>query len=98
MELNKSLTLLKHIDLKTFDDSTPISSTALIELILGGEKKYYFLLPAGGGSQVDYQGKIVHVITPKAPLGKALLLREVGDEIEVQIGGNHKEFVISAVW
>ena len=45
----------------------------------------YFMAPHGGGVALD-RGKVV-VVTPRSPLGQALLGKQVGDECEVVLQG-----------
>ncbi|MGF1719855.1 GreA/GreB family elongation factor [Vibrio kyushuensis] len=49
-------------------------------------KKNLFVGPCSGGLSVHWQGNSVSVITPLAPLGKALIGRELDDEVELKIG------------
>ena len=50
-----------------------------------GEESLYFLAPAGGGETLDAEGRVVNVITPASPLGRALVGRRLADEIEVEL-------------
>lgn len=47
-----------------------------------GMKSRYFVAPAGGGIELDIGSDSVRVVTPSAPLGRALIGRRVGDEFE----------------
>ncbi|WP_154203447.1 GreA/GreB family elongation factor [Vibrio harveyi] len=49
-------------------------------------EKTFFIGPCSGGLTVKWQGKEVFVLTPKSPLGRALIGREEGEEIDVKIG------------
>ncbi len=57
---------------------------ALATLDEGGTESLVWLAPAGGG--VKLARGTVQVITPRSPLGRALLGKEAGDEIEVSAG------------
>lgn len=46
------------------------------------EKRLYFVLPAGGGLKIDYEGKEILVVTSQAPICKAFLGKEVGDDFQ----------------
>jgi transcription elongation GreA/GreB family factor len=85
MELEELLALYRHVDLKDFDDTTPIASTAIVELESDGKKGWYFLMPKGGGLSITHDGKKILVVTPQSPLGEALLTRAVGDQVSVEI-------------
>ena len=42
--------------------------------------------PAGGGEQLELDGHRVQIVTPRSPLGRALLGAREGDEVEVELG------------
>lgn len=58
-----------------------------------GATTRYYLAPWGGGVVLGD----VHVVTPQAPIGRALLGREVDDEVEVQRPGGARTLVITAI-
>ena len=51
-----------------------------------GRKNGYLLLEAsgGGGASVLYNGEKYMVITAESPLGKALMGKKAGDEVELK--------------
>lgn len=49
-----------------------------------GTKTRYFIAPAGGGVELDFESGAIRVVTPRSPLGRSLLGRCVGDEIELR--------------
>ena len=51
----------------------------------GGEIKQYFVLPAGGGTRIQFGEKNVLVVSPPAPIAVALLNRKVGEKTELQL-------------
>ncbi|MGC9401036.1 GreA/GreB family elongation factor [Vibrio genomosp. F10 str. 9ZC157] len=48
--------------------------------------KHLFMGPCSGGVTVNWQDRIVSVITPLAPLGKAMLGKKLGEEVELKVG------------
>ena len=48
-----------------------------------GQHKWYFLAARAGGLIIHSQNREVFVLTPQAPMGKALMGSEVGDEINM---------------
>jgi hypothetical protein len=96
-ELEAFLGQLRHWDFRPFSATTPIASTALVEL--RGEEKTLFclLLPEGGGRSLDYEGKTIQITTPQSPLGEVLLGRKQGDEIELRTAVT-RDYVIAQVW
>ena len=97
IELEESLNIYKHVDIKEFNPKTPIASTAVIELECNSKPLYYLLMPTGGGMKADFDGKIIHVITPQSPLGEALLGKKVGDQIEVKIQNILRDYDIIGI-
>ena len=58
---------------RRFDPAEPIGVGALIELESNGERLWYFLGPAAGGTEVLCDGQEVLVVTPPSPLGRMLM-------------------------
>lgn len=83
-DLEGIINCLTFLELPAFDDAEPISIGAIAHLEREGERTTYFLAPQGGGRRVDVDGVVIQVVTPQAPLGRALVGKEVGDEIEVR--------------
>jgi len=98
LELEQLELMYRHIDPLPFTAVTPIASTALIELKSSEGSAFYFLMPLGGGRQVKYEGKTIHVITPQSPLGEAILGKKVGDEIEILLQRKQRDYEIVAIW
>jgi transcription elongation GreA/GreB family factor len=84
LELERAQQVLSSLELKSFDASTPIESSALIELRHGNKTSHYFLVGAGGGRRVTIDGVEIGTLTAVTPLGKALLGATEGDEIELE--------------
>lgn len=53
------------------------------------------IAPYGGGRKLA--GGQVQVVTPQAPLGKALIGKREGDELEVTLGGKRREIAVVGV-
>lgn len=82
-EIRESLEAYRSLMLQEFDDDTPVRLTALVSLEDdAGNERRLFLGPKAGGMKIpDGDGEIV-VITPASPLGRSLLGRRTGDEIQ----------------
>lgn len=93
-DIDEQLAMYKMIELRSFNATTPISSTALIELDLDGHRSRVFLIPKGGGLFVKVNGDQIQTITPASPLGEALLGLKEGDLALVEIGSETKEYEI----
>ncbi|MCY1395299.1 hypothetical protein D9M71_102410 [compost metagenome] len=91
-ELRLALTRFQNLVLRPFDEEQGIQPSALVELATrDGRSQWLFLGPDAAGLKVCLDGTEILVITPRAPLGQALLNRCPGDELEV--GGKSYEIV-----
>ncbi|HEX7479143.1 MAG TPA: GreA/GreB family elongation factor [Polyangiales bacterium] len=82
---------------RDFGPDDPIDLSALILLEGDDAERWYLLAPAGGGRRLEQSGTSVDVITPEAPLGKALVGRFRGEEVRVQLGARARELRIVEV-
>lgn len=57
----------------------------------GGGEARFFLAPHGGGTKLPGGAQVV---TPRSPLGLALLGKRSGDECELSLGGRRRELEI----
>lgn len=62
-----------------------------------GVESHYFIAPYGGGERVRVGETDYLVITPEAPVGKAMLSLSEGDYAELSFGGKLKEATISSL-
>ena len=60
-----------------------------------GVESLLFLVPAGGG--ISLAGGSVQAITPRSPLGRALLGRRAGDDVEIVVAGKERALRIERV-
>ena len=76
----------------------PIAVGAYVELVDENDtEKAFFIGPCSGGLTVEWQGKEVFVLTPKSPLGRTLIGREEGEEIDMNIGDNRACYEVVTV-
>lgn len=96
-EIEEQLTMLKFLQIKKFDDETPLNSTALIQVEHEGKTNWLFLLPKGGGLTINVDNMHIQVVTPVSPLGEALVGLMVGDVAIVDRGNKTLQYeIISA--
>jgi len=82
-EIKVALDAYRSLSLLGFDDATPIRLTALVTLEdEEGNQRRLFLGPHAGGMKIPADDGEIVVITPNSPLGRSLLGRQVGDELE----------------
>ncbi|PQJ59375.1 transcription elongation factor [Vibrio jasicida] len=85
-ESEEELRQYRTLVLRDFVD-VRIAVGAYVELVDENDvEKAFFIGPCSGGLTVEWQGKEVFVLTPKSPLGRALMGKEEGEEVEMKIG------------
>jgi transcription elongation GreA/GreB family factor len=73
----------------------PAALGALVIADEDDETRTFFLAPAGGG--LSLAGGTVQVVTPRSPVGRALLGKRDGDLCETLGGGRTRELVVRTV-
>jgi transcription elongation GreA/GreB family factor len=97
-EIKLALTLCQTMQLRAYDDQRGIEVGALLGLVDENDRQQWlFLAPDGAGLKVDVVGQPVTVITPRSPLGKSLLGKFEGDEVEILVGGARQQFAVTEV-
>jgi transcription elongation GreA/GreB family factor len=97
VELQDALNKLKALELREFSATTAISVSALVSVDDGREVVHYFIAPAGGGLRIASNGTEVRVVTPQAPIARALLGKLEGDDLELRTPQGVTECSITAV-
>jgi transcription elongation GreA/GreB family factor len=82
LELGAAISSLESMKLTGFAPGDPVDLGALVAVKSGGFTDRYFIVPAGGGIEIDG----VTTLTPGTPLGKLLQGRSVGDTFQVRPG------------
>jgi transcription elongation GreA/GreB family factor len=67
---------------------------SLVEAEEDGGARRYYLAPEGGGLALTGG---VQVVTPRSPLGQALLGRRAGEEVEVRLAGRARLLEVTRV-
>jgi hypothetical protein len=93
-ELSRALASLSALELRRFDSDSSVALSALLSLDDGERAVLCFLAPVGGGLGLQVEAATVIVLTPQSPLGRALLGRRVGDEVEVQTPQGIREYSV----
>ncbi|MDH1263038.1 GreA/GreB family elongation factor [Pseudomonas sp. GD03944] len=97
-EIRQALSTWQHLVLRTFDEQQGIQLSALVWLAdAEGDEQCLFLGPHGAGMKVSLEGQDIRVISPRAPLGQALLGSREGDEVSVQVAGRVQVFEVLRV-
>lgn len=96
-ETEEALMIYKFLEIRNFTDHTPIGPTALVELDMDGRKSRVFVTPAAGGMTVSFEGQTLQVLTPKSPLGEALVGLKTGDFATIDKDQRTLEYEILSV-
>lgn len=92
-ELKAQIQQLEALQVETEQQDVANSQVNLGSLVWldydNGENKKVFVLPCGAGIQLEVEGEKVLVVTPKAPLAKAILNKVVDDDFELVIAGQN---------
>ena len=96
-EIRQLLNMYRFLPLREYGVEDVVCPAALVELETNGKRAFYFLAPQGGGLVTEVDGKPVQVITPKSPMGDALLGRKVGDIVEVEIRDGSREYKVLSI-
>ena len=95
-EIKQSLALCQNLQLRAFDDQRGVEIGTLLGLEdERGRQQWLFLAPDAAGLKVDVVGQPVTVITPRSPLGKSLLGKFEGDEVEILVAGARQHFTVT---
>ena len=78
-----------------YDAASGIQIGALIQLEAeNGSAQWLFLAPDAAGLKLEHGGQTVTVITPRSPLGAALLGKQLDDEVQINVGGAVQVFSV----
>lgn len=98
-EIAQALARLRDLPVTLHDPGRGLQVGDYIELEdPKGHTRALFLAPDGAGLVVQAQGLAVTVITPHAPLGRALLGKLEGEEISLDVAGKAQHYCITAVY
>jgi hypothetical protein len=93
-ELEAAIGDVTALALRSFGPTAAIAMSALVAVDEDGVELALFIAPAGGGNHV---GEHVQVVTPNSPLGRALLGKRISDDVELQLPGKLRSFVVRAI-
>jgi len=97
LELERSLAYFRQLKLNT-QTATHIQLTSLFTVENdNGKQQVLWMAADAGGLMVTYQKYIITVITPKSPLGKALLGKADGDDFELNIAGKKCTYQVTSL-
>lgn len=88
-ELQTAINDYQVLNLLDFDENKSITLSALVQLCADNKEQHWFFIgPAAGGFRCQLTEQHITVITPKSPMGLALMGKFQDDDIEVLLGNN----------
>lgn len=91
-ELEAAVTAVGALALRAFTVDQSVALGALVVVGDEGRRLSYFVVPHGGGETLA-EGA-VQVVTPRSPLGVALVGKQAGDVAELRVAGRRRELEI----
>ncbi len=89
-----AVTQFQTMPLRDYAPADPIGLAALVALEDGSR---YFVGPRAGGTEVEFDGRTVMVVTPSSPLGRQLVGRRQGDTLQLVVGPRRSTVRIATV-
>ena len=97
-ELQIAISGYESLNLLTFNNNKEIALSALVKLSdKNQEQDWFFIGPAAGGFRCHLNNQYITVLTPKSPMGLALIGKFVDDDVEVMLGNKNLIDYISLV-
>ena len=94
-ELRAAVAEVGAMGLRAFGEDEGVALGAVVTIDEDGEESTLFLAPQGGGSRLA-AGE-VQVVTPRSPLGRALLGKRAGEDVEVRLAGKTRALAVVRV-
>lgn len=94
-ELTAAVVAVQAMAVRAFAEDHPVAVGALVRVNDDGQERLLFVAPGGGGASLARGA--VQVITPRSPLGRALLGKRAGDDCTAVIGGKERVFEVVEV-
>lgn len=98
-ECENDLAAFQNIAPRPFETGEAVAIGALVHIEdEDGNGQYLFLGPAAGGLKIVSGGRDIVVVTPSAPLGKALLNTGAGDTVTLHLAATQKQYEVVAIY
>jgi len=95
--LGEELTRLEATPLRAYGEDDAIGPGALVRVSVDEAERVFFVVPQGGGTELEVGGVRVTVVTPSSPVGAALIGRRAGEDFELPVRGVRREWVIEEI-
>jgi transcription elongation GreA/GreB family factor len=99
-ELRAGVEAISTLTVRAFDAHDPVALGALVTLCDAGSEgssgAFVVLVSPHGGGHPLAEGR-VRVVTPVSPLGRALLGKSAGEQVEMSTGGHQRQLEIVSI-
>lgn len=97
-ELQITIDILSKLELQEFSNKDKVDLTALVKTKLNGEDdRWFFIIPKAGGEKIEFEGIMIHTLTPHSPLGKLLVGKSKGDSLELMLKESSNDYEITSL-
>ena len=96
-EAAQAVAQFRALPVKDFSTGDPVSLGALVNVETRGRPAWYFVGPRAGGTEIEWDGRNVMVVTPQSPLGRQLVGKAEGAMLQLDVGGRKSEARIARV-
>lgn len=93
-ELRTELALVQGMPVRALPEDAPIALGALVDVEEEERERTLLIAPGGGGATLSGE---VHVVTPSSPLGRALIGKRSGDDLELRVAGRERSLTVARV-
>ena len=94
-DLRSNVVDVKNMPVRDFGAEEPVALSAVVRVEQNDEPRMLFLAPQGGGAALH--GGAIQVVTPRSPMGRALMGKLPGDDMEVQVAGRVLDVLVMEV-
>jgi transcription elongation GreA/GreB family factor len=97
-DLEQAIALVSAVPTEAFAPGAAATAGALVQVEDNDSTLWYLLAPAGGGIKLSLDGIQFTVLTPNSPVGRALLGRRSGDDVDIKTPQGTRECSIAGVF
>lgn len=97
VELEEAVVKVNALVPRAFGDELPVALGAVVQLEHAAGSLWYLLAPAGGGLSITVGNLVLTVVTPQSPVGRALLGRRLGDDVDIRTPQGLRQCSIAAL-
>lgn len=97
VDMRDAVATLDQMAVRDFDADSPIALSALVTLEDDGERAHHFIASAAGGERLEVGAEFINVVTPRSPLGKALIGKYEGDDVDLSTPGGMRYWSVASV-